>query len=113
MNATGLSTGWADGTYRPYESITREAMSAFLNRYSGKLCHIAAADVAGPSVSPFLDMTPASGFYREISWMKTAGISTGWADGTYRPADPVTREQMAAFIYRMDSYHAANGGCVA
>lgn len=113
MNATGLSTGWADGTYRPYESITREAMSAFLNRYSGKLCHIAAADVAGPAVSPFLDMTPASGFYREISWMKTAGISTGWADGTYRPADPVTREQMAAFIYRMDSYHAANGGCVA
>ena len=113
MKSTGLSTGWADGTFRPDESITREAMSAFLNRYSGKLCRIAAADVAAPAVSPFVDMTPTSGFYREISWMKSARISTGWADGTYRPADAVTREQMAAFIYRLDSYLAANGGCVA
>ena len=113
MNSTGLSTGWADRTYRPYESITREAMSAFINRYSAKLCRMAAAEVAAPAVSPFLDMTPASGFYREISWMKSAGISTGWADGTYRPANAVTREQMAAFIFRLDSYHAANGGCVA
>ncbi|MDR6508742.1 S-layer homology domain-containing protein [Arthrobacter oryzae] len=113
MNRTELSTGWADHTYRPYESITREAMSAFLNRYAAKLCRIADANIAGPAVSPFVDMTPASGFYREISWMKHAEISTGWADGTYRPADAVTREQMAAFIYRLDGYVAANGGCVA
>lgn len=113
MKFTELSTGWADRTYRPYESITREAMSAFINRYAGKLCRISDADVAAPAVSPFVDMTPGSGFYREISWMKSARISTGYADGTYRPADAVTREQMAAFIFRLDSYVAGNGGCVA
>ena len=76
-------------------------------------CSPTASNAAAPAVSPCVDMTPASGFYREISWMKSAQISTGWADGTYRPADAVTREQMAAFIYRLDGYVAARGGCVA
>lgn len=111
MNATGLSTGWEDGTYRPYDSVSREAMAAFLNRYIGKYCNVASADTAAPAVSPFRDMTPASGFYKEISWMKLSKISTGWDDGTYRPASEVTREAMAAFIHRSDSYLAAAGGC--
>lgn len=111
MDATELATGWADGSYRPGESISREAMAAFLNRYAGKHCNVAAAGAAAPAVSPFKDMTPSSAFYKEISWMNVAGISTGWADGTYRPAGDVTREAMAAFIHRSDSYLAAHGGC--
>ena len=39
-------------------------------------------------------------FAYEIAWLATSGITTGYSDGTYRPAQPVLREQMAAFIFR-------------
>jgi serine protease len=35
MKTTGISTGWPDRTYRPEQSITRDAMAAFLHRYDG------------------------------------------------------------------------------
>jgi len=35
--------------------------------------------------------------------MADAGISTGYADGTFRPAAKVTRQAMAAFMYRLDA----------
>ncbi|MEE1618896.1 S-layer homology domain-containing protein [Brachybacterium sp. J153] len=31
--ATGISTGWSDGTYRPLQSINRDAMAAFIYRF--------------------------------------------------------------------------------
>ena len=37
MRATGISTGYADGTYRRELSITRMAISAFIYRVSALL----------------------------------------------------------------------------
>lgn len=34
MKAEGISTGWPDGTYRPLQPVKRDAMAAFLHRYS-------------------------------------------------------------------------------
>lgn len=34
MKSTGVSTGWVDGTYRPLDATNRDAMAAFLHRYS-------------------------------------------------------------------------------
>ncbi|MDR3152307.1 MAG: S-layer homology domain-containing protein [Bifidobacteriaceae bacterium] len=36
-----------------------------------------------------------------INWVATYGIAKGYADGKYRPAKGVTREQMASLIYRL------------
>ncbi|MCC3270082.1 S-layer homology domain-containing protein [Arthrobacter gengyunqii] len=33
---TGISTGWSDGTFRPYKPIKRDAMAAFLHRFDSK-----------------------------------------------------------------------------
>ncbi|TGO05762.1 hypothetical protein SERN_1766 [Serinibacter arcticus] len=97
-----ISTGWvqADGTaqFRPLEPIARDAMAAFLHRAAGSPA------VELPAVSPFDDVTPATQFYAEISWMYEQEITTGWTgnDGTriYRPLSPVNRDAMAAFLYR-------------
>ena len=32
----GITTGWPDGTFRPHDQIERQAMAAFLHRYSKK-----------------------------------------------------------------------------
>ncbi len=34
--------------------------------------------------------------------MHAKGISKGWSDDTYRPLQPVARDAMAAFMYRLD-----------
>lgn len=53
----------------------------------------------------FDDVVPKHTFYREITWMGTSGVSTGYLDKAkkcqdYRPRSQVTREAMAAFMYR-------------
>jgi hypothetical protein len=53
-----------------------------------------------PEVSPFRDVSTTDRFYAEIAWLQESAISVGWADGTYRPLRPVTRDVMAAFLNR-------------
>lgn len=94
MRTSGISTGWADGTYRPYQTVLRGEIAAFFYRLAGSPAYIP------PATSPFIDVPTHHHFYREIAWMRASGISTGWDDGTYRPDQPVLRDQMAAFFYR-------------
>lgn len=48
----------------------------------------------------FTDLDPARHDVRAIEWMKERGITAGIGDGRYGPDLPVTRAQMAAFLYR-------------
>ncbi|MGP9747265.1 ExeM/NucH family extracellular endonuclease [Brachybacterium sp. AOP29-B2-41] len=50
----------------------------------------------------FADVPPSNMFYDEIMWMRSEGYSTGWeSDNTFRPLQPVNRDAMAAFLYRL------------
>jgi hypothetical protein len=49
----------------------------------------------------FSDVPADSIFHREISWLAAQGITTGYDDGTFRPIQPVNRDAMAAFLYRL------------
>ncbi|HZK05359.1 MAG TPA: S-layer homology domain-containing protein [Actinomycetaceae bacterium] len=95
MQQTGLSTGWPDGTFRPDDPMTRDAFAAFLYRYAGA--------TQTSTTTGFTDVPSDSQFAKEITWMRTSGMSTGWPDGTYRPLQTVNRETMAAFIYRHEN----------
>ena len=103
LAGNGISNGWteADGTktYRPTLAVSREAMAAFMYRLAGSPAHVP------PATSPFNDVSTNHVFYKEITWLAGNGISNGWteADGTktYRPTLAVSREAMAAFMYRL------------
>lgn len=97
MKTKGITNGYSDGTYRPYDSVNREQMAAFMYRLAGSPLY------TPPAVSPFSDVPTSHLFYKEIAWMRTAGISTGWSDGTYRPAENVLRESMAVFMQRFSN----------
>lgn len=96
----GISTGWdtpKGRVFRPTARISREAMAAFLYRLAGSPAY------APPSSSRFVDVSKNRSFYKEISWLSERGISTGWDTSkgkTFRPLDPISREAMAAFMYR-------------
>jgi hypothetical protein len=112
LEAEGLANGWEDGTFRPGASMSREAMAAFIFRYSGEYCRLPATlGYSGPLASPFSDVPVKAAFFDEIAWTSQSGISKGWIDGTFRPLDAISREAMAAFIHRLDTFQDANGGC--
>ncbi|MFN3865221.1 MAG: S-layer homology domain-containing protein [Demequina sp.] len=99
---SGISKGWkgtGGSTFQPYSAITREAMAAFLYRYAGSPA------VTLPRTSPFKDVPASSQFYKEIVWLNATGATTGWRTNTgaeFRPRATITREAMAAFLYRLD-----------
>lgn len=87
----GIAAGFADGTYRPDDTVTRAQMGSFLARAMGldPVPGDRFADVSGthePNINAIAD----------------AGVTLGCnADGTlYCPADPVRRDQMASFLGR-------------
>jgi len=107
---TGITTGYTDGdvlTFRPGQPVLREQMAAFLYRFETLLSHGEAPEVTLPTSSPFTDVDPSHTFYREIVWLESTGIPTGYdnGDGTrrFQPSTPVLREQMAAFLCRYDT----------
>lgn len=94
LERQNITTGWADGTFRPDLAIDRNAMAAFLYRYEGR------PSFSPPSSSPFKDMRPSSKFYKEVTWLRSSGITTGFSDGTFRPYASTSRAATAAFLFR-------------
>ncbi|MDR7189095.1 hypothetical protein J2Y46_001918 [Microbacterium sp. BE35] len=99
---TKITNGWTlwngEREYRPAESVSRDVMAAFLYRLAGQPAF------TPPVASPFTDVPTDYLFYREIAWMASKGISAGWEVGDhweYRPGEAVTREVLAAFLYRL------------
>lgn len=90
-----ISTGFADGTFRPYATVVRQDMAAFLYRLAGSPSYSA------PSTSPFTDVTTATSHYKEICWLANSGVSAGFPDKTFRGMNSVVRCDMAAFLRRM------------
>lgn len=95
LKRQGITTGYPDKTFRPLESVERGAVAAFFYRMAGSPAY------TPPKVSPFKDIPTNHQFYKEIAWLSSKGITTGYPDGTFRPKDPVSRAAMAAFFYRM------------
>ncbi len=104
----GVTDGYPDGSFRATRAVTRQAMAAFLYRFAGS------PEGSDPTctVAPFEDVDVTHPFCGEISWLASTGITTGYDDGTYRPADAINRQAMAAFLYRFAGSSAgADPGC--
>jgi hypothetical protein len=95
MEQTGITTGFEDGTFRPAADITRQSMAAFTFRISGSPL------LPLTDTTSFSDVSSGFVFYEDVEWMADEDITRGYSDGTFRPAAPVTRQAMAAFIYRL------------
>ncbi|WP_395939867.1 S-layer homology domain-containing protein [Arthrobacter sp. CAN_C5] len=102
LASEGISTGWTEKngtkTYRPLTTVNRDAMAAFMYRLAGKPAYTA------PTKSVFADVSKSQQFYKEMAWLASTKISTGWTERngtkTYRALTPVKRDAMAAFMYR-------------
>ncbi|MFC7402511.1 S-layer homology domain-containing protein [Citricoccus sp. GCM10030269] len=89
--ARKISVGYTDGTFRPNRAVSRGELAAFLYGLSG-------SRYQGPSSSPFKDLKPTSPNYDAITWLRSQGITSGYADGTFKPSRSISRAETAAFL---------------
>jgi endonuclease YncB( thermonuclease family) len=89
MAAAGVISGYPDGTFRPSNDVSRGQMASLLYR---------ALDFP-PGTQSFVD-TAGTTHQTAIAALASAGVVTGYLDGTFRPGNPISRGQMATMIAR-------------
>ena len=89
----GLAGGYPDGTFRPNNPVTRAEFVTFLNQ--------AFALSAPPGETRFTDVPVTAWFYDVVSTAVEAGIVTGYPDGTFKPQNPITRQEAAVVLARL------------
>ncbi|MBX6351037.1 MAG: S-layer homology domain-containing protein [Clostridia bacterium] len=90
--------GLPDGRFDPEGRITRAQFVAMLVRVMdivGVPSSVEAADGLA-----FPDVPPTAWFAHELAVAVEEGLVTGFADGTFRPDEPITREQVAVMVER-------------
>ena len=95
----GITTGWADGTFRPTAPVTREATAAFMARWVESFSGEVIPPCAGDVERTFGDVGAGNPFCGAIEWLSGFAMY-GYPDGTFRPAANVTREAFAAVLMR-------------
>jgi len=90
LAAAGISNGCGGGLYCPGAAVTRDQMASFLAR---------ALSLPAATTDYFGD-DAGSIHEADINRLAAAGVTNGCQAGLYCPTQPVTREQMAAFLHR-------------
>ena len=101
----GITTGRPDGTFGGDVPVTRDQMVTFLNRFA-----VVQGDAQAKSFRPsaseytrFSDVKQGTFASREILWGVSAGIVNG-GTGKFNPGASTPREQMAAFLHRLNTH---------
>lgn len=95
----GIIEGYPDGTFRPTAPINRaEALKILLLTANADriLAELGSTDV--PSRA-FSDVPPHTWFAQHVANGLTLGLLEGYPDGTFRPAQPITRAEAAKLVY--------------
>ena len=95
-----VARGHTDGTYRPGNSVRRDQMASFIVR----LIETAGNEELEEGDEDFDDVPEDNEHYENINKLAAIEVVEGFEDGTYRPRESVTRDQMASYIGRAISY---------
>ncbi len=91
MEQFGIVTGYADGSFRPDSPVTRAEFAAIASRFE-KLTE---------GAKSFADVPATYWAASYINFAATRGWVNGYADGTFRPENPITRAEVAAVTCRL------------
>lgn len=93
--AHGLMTGTSETAFSPQVVSSRGMIVTILYRLEGE-----------PSAgsASFHDVEPGQWYSDAVNWCAEHGIVTGYDDGRFGPKDTISREQMAAILYRYAQY---------
>ena len=95
----GIISGYADGSFRPNAPVTRAEFAVIASRFE-KLTE---------GGKHFTDVPSAHWAAKYIDFAATRGWVTGYADGTFKPENPITRAEVAAVTCRLLERSADQG----
>ena len=93
VSARGLVNGMSATTFEPNGTLTRAQLVTILYRHAGS------PDVTGLP-NPFADVAPQAWYAKAVIWAAANGVVKGTSAATFAPEDAITREQIAAILYR-------------
>ena len=88
----GLFGGVSAATFSPDTLLERGMLAEVLYRLAGK--------PASSAASGFTDVSPDAYYAKAVAWAARRNIVTGVGGGRFEPSSPITREQLAAMLYR-------------
>jgi PKD repeat protein len=96
--------GFPDGLFHPTEEVNRGQMAVFLARLLAEPAGDAGlTDYVPPETPWFSDVGPSgewSWCYKYVEYLRQQHVVEGYPDGSYRPDEALTRDQMAVYIAR-------------
>ncbi|OBR67619.1 hypothetical protein A7K91_22330 [Paenibacillus oryzae] len=92
LTASGVLTGFPDGSFKPERQMSRAEFAAVAFRLLG----LQATDT--PAV--FTDVAADAWYGPYINGLHTAGLVNGFPDGEFKPKDQMTREEVFVILYR-------------
>ncbi|MBR2576380.1 MAG: S-layer homology domain-containing protein [Firmicutes bacterium] len=95
----GIMNGTGEGIFEPNANMTRAMIVTILHRMEG--------EPAAPD-SDFTDLTQ-DWYKAAVNWAAEKGIVNGYSAEKFGPNDPVTREQLAAILYRYAEFKGEKG----
>ena len=98
----GVMNGTSATTFNPDGTTSRGQITAILYRAAGSPAVSGSAD--------FPDVADGAYYADAAVWAAANGIVTGYADGTFGPNDPITRQQLAAILWRYAGSPSAEAG---
>lgn len=93
---SGLLNGVGQGRFAPGGATTRAMAAAMLYRLEGS--------PAVGGAQPFQDVPEGAWYSGAVRWAASCGVITGLGDGRFAPGSPITREQLAAMLWRYARY---------
>lgn len=92
----GIMTGISASSFGPNLDTTRGMIVTILYRLENQ--------PMGTEAAAFSDVRAGQYYADAIAWANANGIVTGYGNGLFGPNDAITREQMAAILYRYAQY---------
>ena len=96
--ALGLVTGYTDGTFKPYNLISRQEAAVLLWRAAGLL----GMNNETPAQSGFKDRDSLPDWaVKQVDYVSSIGVMNGTGEGNFSPVDFYTRQQSYITIWRL------------
>ena len=107
MSAAKVIDGYAEGDFRPTNTLTRGAAAKIIcNLILGPT----AASALVADAAPYSDVAANHPFAGYIAYCQKTGIISGYADGTFKPANSLTGYAFMKMLLGALGYDAANEG---
>lgn len=94
MACEDITVGYTGHLFLKTRSVTRAETVAFLYRWMD-------VDFDAPGTSPYADVNVGGAYFTPITWAHSERLAVGYAGGLFKPGQPVTRGEFAAFLYRL------------